>query len=836
MKLLLGDADAIGPETPLILCALENHTQAVNCVRWSPNGRYLASASDDKVIFVWEKQDGQLRVFGSDEKNQENWRCVSPLRRHAADILDMCWSPDGTKLASCSVDNYVIVWDMQTRTTITELTGHKGLVKGVSWDPLGKFLASASDDRTVRVVRTADWALEAEITEPFVSKASSSFFRRLGWSPDGSFLVTADAWNKSKPAAAVLKRNGWKTLVNFSGHKQAVVCGSFSTKIFRFPGSDGDSSKQHAVCAIGSLEGLVTIWSTADAKPIAVLRNMFEDSRSITDLSWGADGYTLACGSFDGSVNLLQFTTAELGEALSDQEFDAGLQKAYGDILSVPTAMQLAETPDQLDLESKAKAANGVPPAVPAGTFRSPSAPVQSSAAALPVPAAPVTSSSVTAPTKPGVAAAAAAPVPPQQQVTTLPDGRKRITPQAVSSAAPSAPAVAPQAVTVMPDGRKRITPQPLSGTRPEQASPVFPRPPPPVAASPLLAAASSPVPIAASTSVPSLAAISNGPVAPAAPSSAAPASPPRSSAPSASAATMSPASVSQPAISMPPPELSKDTSKAGEKRPAPAAAIIDQSPSKKPKSASKAKQTQQDKEDKKDKDKDKDKTPAADKKGTADKERKEKRTSKDKDDKDRRSKDKDADRSSAAAGSPSAKKDAAHSARHAAVPEPPRVAAAVAGDKLSRLIALPGLSQVSLEVANAQANVGGAVVPVANVSCTSSGRLQWEDRLRGRAVLLAGNAKLLAVGCDDGSLHLYSPAGRHLFPAIYLGEPLGFLQTDAAQHVAVIACSGALHIWNVSRSCSVLQTSLAPLLGRALTVRTSPWRLLPPTCNQLND
>jgi len=47
------------------------------------------------------------------------------------------------------------------------LHGHSGLVKGVTWDPIGKYLASQSDDRTVRVWRTYDWKAETVVSEPF---------------------------------------------------------------------------------------------------------------------------------------------------------------------------------------------------------------------------------------------------------------------------------------------------------------------------------------------------------------------------------------------------------------------------------------------------------------------------------------------------------------------------------------------------------------------------------------------------------------------------------------------------------------------------------------------
>lgn len=50
---------------------------------------------------------------------------------------------------------------------VTTLRGHTGLVKGLTWDPVGKYIASQADDHSLKVWRTVDWQLEANITKPF---------------------------------------------------------------------------------------------------------------------------------------------------------------------------------------------------------------------------------------------------------------------------------------------------------------------------------------------------------------------------------------------------------------------------------------------------------------------------------------------------------------------------------------------------------------------------------------------------------------------------------------------------------------------------------------------
>lgn len=82
----------------------------VNCVRWSVTGRYLASCGDDKTILIWQHAGSGGSVFGG-VTAAESWRCVATLRSHAGDVLDLAWAPHDAWLASCSVDNTIIVWN-----------------------------------------------------------------------------------------------------------------------------------------------------------------------------------------------------------------------------------------------------------------------------------------------------------------------------------------------------------------------------------------------------------------------------------------------------------------------------------------------------------------------------------------------------------------------------------------------------------------------------------------------------------------------------------------------------------------------------------------------------
>jgi WD40 repeat protein len=104
-------------------------------VAFSPDGRTLASASEDRAVILWEVATGERRG--------------EPLIGPSA-VLDVAFSPDGRTLASASFDNTVILWDVATGKPRGEpLAGHKNRVKGVAFSPDGTTLATASFDYSV---------------------------------------------------------------------------------------------------------------------------------------------------------------------------------------------------------------------------------------------------------------------------------------------------------------------------------------------------------------------------------------------------------------------------------------------------------------------------------------------------------------------------------------------------------------------------------------------------------------------------------------------------------------------------------------------------------------
>jgi protein HIRA/HIR1 len=110
---LNNEADEQNIAFPKQLAVLHMHLQPVNSVRWSNDGKYLASCGDDASVMLCRcVAGGELSGNLGDEPNQENWRVVTQGIGHNSNVQDIAWSPDGTKLASCSTDNTVIIWDV----------------------------------------------------------------------------------------------------------------------------------------------------------------------------------------------------------------------------------------------------------------------------------------------------------------------------------------------------------------------------------------------------------------------------------------------------------------------------------------------------------------------------------------------------------------------------------------------------------------------------------------------------------------------------------------------------------------------------------------------------
>ena len=129
------------------ILTLTGHTDDVNSVSFSPDGKTLASGSDDDTIRLWDVATG---------------RDILTLTGHTDDVNSVSFSPDGKTLASAGGwDDFTVrLWDVSTGQQLKTLTEHTDDVNSVSFSPDGKTLASGSADRTVLL-----WELAPTLVE-----------------------------------------------------------------------------------------------------------------------------------------------------------------------------------------------------------------------------------------------------------------------------------------------------------------------------------------------------------------------------------------------------------------------------------------------------------------------------------------------------------------------------------------------------------------------------------------------------------------------------------------------------------------------------------------------
>ncbi|XP_050450855.1 protein HIRA homolog [Cataglyphis hispanica] len=345
---VIDETAELDSNVPKMLCQLDNHLACVNCVRWSNSG-LLASGGVDKLIMIWRLSgSGGSSIFGG-KASVEAWRCIATLRSHEADVLDLAWAPHSPWLASASVDNSVIVWDASKfPAVVAVLKGHTGFVKGITWDPVGKYLASQSDDKTLRVWHTTDWTEAALISEPFDECGGTTHVLRLSWSPDGQYLVSAHAMNGGGPTAQIIERDGWTQDKDFVGHRKAVTCVRFNGNILQKKQPGSSKPQQYCCVAIGSRDRSLSVWLTSLKRPLVVIHELF--THSVLDASWSPCGLRLTACSWDGTAVFIEFTQQELGQPLDPAEQSSLHERLYGKPL-VQGSCMVMEAPELLNLK-----------------------------------------------------------------------------------------------------------------------------------------------------------------------------------------------------------------------------------------------------------------------------------------------------------------------------------------------------------------------------------------------------------------------------------------------------------------------------------------------------
>jgi len=252
---ILWDVDRRKP-----LATLEGHKLDLSSVAFSPDGKLLASASFDKTVILWDT---------------DSRKALATLAGHREEVSGVAFSPDGKRLASAGRDRTVMLWDVNRRELLGTLRAHKRAVSAVTFSSDGKWLASASDDQTVIL-----WSLDNH--EPLATLMHTNPISGIAFSPDGRRLASSQ-YDRHVILWDVESRTRLATL---EGHESSVSGVAFSP--------DGKR------LASASWDRTVILWSMESHKPLARLRH----TSAISGVAFSPDGKRLASANNDKTLIL----------------------------------------------------------------------------------------------------------------------------------------------------------------------------------------------------------------------------------------------------------------------------------------------------------------------------------------------------------------------------------------------------------------------------------------------------------------------------------------------------------------------------------------------------
>jgi WD40 repeat protein len=280
---------------PDLIAALQSHQERVGALRFSPDGTYLASASQGRDVSVWNvRTRRQVAIHEIPKSPSADFEPVT----HGKELRVFAFSPDGRTIATGGRQGRsfgeggrlgdLLLWNFAGDKSATPLDGHRSGIAALVFSPDGRQLAVA-DGSTVRL-----WDLETHKAR-MLSETGGALclaFDRAGERLAAGSADSVLVWDVRASADEAQPQP-----VTLRGHERPVRQILFSP--------DGRRLLS------GSFDGTVRIWNLSrpdKQTPVAIVRH----SGDINSLDLSADGHILATASRDQTVGLWDAATGAI--------------------------------------------------------------------------------------------------------------------------------------------------------------------------------------------------------------------------------------------------------------------------------------------------------------------------------------------------------------------------------------------------------------------------------------------------------------------------------------------------------------------------------------------
>ncbi|POS85764.1 hypothetical protein EPUL_002184 [Erysiphe pulchra] len=247
---------------------MEGHLAGISAISWSPDSNTIASGSDDKLIRLWHRTTGKPYPV--------------PLRGHHNYVYSLSFSPKGNILASGSYDEAVFIWDLRARKILRSLPAHSDPIGSVNFIHDGTLICSCSTDGLIRVWETSSGQCLRTLVHEDNAPVTNVCF-----SPNGRYIL---AWTLDSCIRLWDYVSG-TCLRTYQGHEN---------RKYSLGGTFGVSGKESFIVS-GSEDGNIVLW---DVKTKAIVQRLLAHDGVVCWVDTYPETNMIASGGMDKNIHI----------------------------------------------------------------------------------------------------------------------------------------------------------------------------------------------------------------------------------------------------------------------------------------------------------------------------------------------------------------------------------------------------------------------------------------------------------------------------------------------------------------------------------------------------